>query len=80
MIRSKFRTPKKELSIPISTKLTSLITAIKSSISENRKVQVLSQMININVSTIRMLFTTDEFFEVAIERWNPQPLNSVQTL
>ena len=32
-----------------------------------------------------MVFTTDGFFEVAIESWpewelNPQPLNSVQTL
>ena len=34
---------------------------------------------------IYMVFTTDGFFEVAIESWpewdlNPQPLNSVQTL
>ena len=32
-----------------------------------------------------MVFTTDGFFEVAVERWpewylNPRPLNSVQTL
>ena len=32
-----------------------------------------------------MVFTTEGFFEVAIENWpeldwNPQPLNSVQTL
>ena len=32
-----------------------------------------------------MAFTTEKFFEVAIESWpgwylNPQPLNSVQTL
>ena len=32
-----------------------------------------------------MVFTTEEFFEVAIESWpewslNPRPLNSVQTL
>ena len=34
---------------------------------------------------IYMVFTTEGFFEVAIESWpewdlNPQPLNSVQTL
>ena len=34
---------------------------------------------------IRMVFTTEGFFEVAIESWpewdlNPRPLNSVQTL
>ena len=32
-----------------------------------------------------MVFTTEEFFEVAIESWpeldlNPRPLNSIQTL
>ena len=29
---------------------------------------------------IHMVFTTEGFFEGAIERWNPRPLNSVQTL
>ena len=34
---------------------------------------------------MQMMFTTEEFLEVAIERWpewdlNPRPLNSVQTL
>ena len=34
---------------------------------------------------IYMVFTTEGFFEVAVERWpewdlNPRPLNSVQTL
>ena len=45
IISSKFWTPKKELSIVIVTELTSLTIAIKSSITEGRKVQVLSQMI-----------------------------------
>ena len=36
-------------------------------------------------SIIYMVFTTEGFFEVAIENWpkwylNPRPLNSVQTL
>ena len=41
--------------------------------------------IYIYIYILDMVFTTDRFFEVAIEGWpewdlNPQPLNSVQTL
>ena len=45
----------------------------------------LSSYIKVKVIYIYMVFTTDGFFEVAIESWpewdlNPRPLNSVQTL
>ena len=45
IISSEFRTPKKKLSMLIVTELTSFTTVIKNSISEARKVQVLSLMI-----------------------------------
>ena len=48
IISSKFRTAKKELSIAIVTELTTLTIAIKGSITEDRKVQVLCQMIKRN--------------------------------
>ena len=41
IISSKFWTPKKELFMAIVTELASLTIAIKSSISEDRKLQVL---------------------------------------
>ena len=44
IISSKFQTSKKELSMAIVTKLTSVTIATKSSISEDRKLQVLSKM------------------------------------
>ena len=48
IISSKFWTTKKELSMAVVTELTSLTIAIKSSISEGRKLQVLSKMMKQN--------------------------------
>ena len=45
IITSTFQTPKKELSMAIATELTFLTTTTNSSTSEDRKEQVLPQMI-----------------------------------
>ena len=45
IITSKFQTPKKELFMAIATELIFLTTATNSSTSEDRKEQVLPQMI-----------------------------------
>ena len=56
---SKFQTPKKELSIAIVNELTRLTTAIKSCISEGRKVQV---SINFRLKTTQIIALKKAFY------------------